>query len=306
MVNKTEIDELITFAKETESILKNIRPDTINQSDTIQISQNRIDNTFIDLFSKSDSSIITSSLNTMSESLTEKSLVSKNFEKSQSEKRERPEKPSNLDIKKMTDNNLNVVKNEHFDCDMNRSLNELSKTMASDNAVQMDFNTLSEPYEFMKCIDKLIASTLTVDKHLDNIQKTNKEFFEFEKQDLKLNAIKQTLESLATALKTSLLHKKAIIDKSNKDTSKQIQKAIAVLTKQHQNVVKKYKEKNTIYMKNYDKWIEYDKNYQTIENWLEITVNKLNDSKESNLDTEKIQEIIKVKQFFQIFLTGDQ
>lgn len=173
---------------------------------------------------------------------------------------------------------------------MSKSICELKNTFESDT---VELNGICEPIEFIKCIEKLLLSTITVDKHLDNIQKANREFYEFEKQDLKLNAIKQTLESLALALKTSLLHKKSISEKSDKETSKKISKLISNLTKQHQNVVKKYKEKNVIYINNYDKWIEFKKNYQTISEWLDSTLNKVNNLKETNLENVKLVEIIK-------------
>ena len=49
---------------------------------------------------------------------------------------------------------------------------------------------LNEPAEFLRCVEKLAASTQTVDKHLENIQRVGREFHEFEKQELKLAAIK--------------------------------------------------------------------------------------------------------------------
>jgi hypothetical protein len=154
--------------------------------------------------------------------------------------------------------------------------------------------SIGEPVEFLKCIEKLIASTQTVDKHLDNVQKANKEFYEFEKQNLKLNAIKQTLESLALALKTLLLHKKAIVEKSTPETAKKITKLIATLTKHHQSVVKKFKEKNEIYTKNNDKCSEFLKDYDEINSWLDVTLDKVNDLKIKTLDSTKLVEIVKV------------
>ena len=172
-----------------------------------------------------------------------------------------------------------------------------SKSIAELNnssAMQEDLNVLCEPLEFIKCIDKLLVSTQTVDKHLDNIQKPNKEFFEFEKQDLKLNAIKETLESLAMALKTSLLHKNAILEKSNKETSKKLSKAVSALTKRHHDVVVKYKEKNTFYIKNYEKLTEFENNFQSIQTWLSLTLSKINTLKTgSDLNTDGMLDIIK-------------
>lgn len=157
---------------------------------------------------------------------------------------------------------------------------------------------LGEPAEFTKCIEKLISSTQIVDKHLDNIQKPNKEFCEFEKQEVKLNAIKQTLESLAVALKTSLLHKQSIMDRSDKETSKRIGKLISQLTKQHQNVVDKYREKKSAYLKNYDKWSVFNKDVETISEWLEIALKKVNDLQSQFLESDKVKEIIKVGTFY--------
>ena len=164
----------------------------------------------------------------------------------------------------------------------------------NDSSTTTMLTSIGEPVEFLKCIDKLIASTHTVDKHLDNVQKTNKEFYEIEKQNLKLNAIKQTLESLALALKTLLLHKKAILEKSNVETSKKIAKLIANLTKQHQSVVKKFKEKTETYTKNNDKYNEFLKDYDEINAWLDVTLSKVNDLKIKTLDNTKLVEIVKV------------
>lgn len=195
------------------------------------------------------------------------------------------EKPTNLDI-------VPVIVGDEKQLPVSQSIAELN---ANEQNSQVEFNVvLCEPAEFVKCIEKLIHSTQTVEKHLDNIQKTNREFYEFEKQEIKLNAIKQTLESLAMALRTSLVHKKAILDKSNKETSKNITSSIVTLTKQHHNVVQKYKDKNALYMKNYDKWSDFNKNFVKIQNWIDSTLNKLNELNESILDTERVQEIIKV------------
>ena len=133
---------------------------------------------------------------------------------------------------------------------------------------------------------------------MDNVQRANKEFVEFEKQNLKLSAIKQTLESLTLAIKTSILHKQAILEKSDQEKSKQIGKLFGEMTKLHQNVVHKYKEKNALYLKNYDQWSQFDKDYQNILEWLDQTTKKLNEAKASNLESCKLQEIIKVISFF--------
>lgn len=180
---------------------------------------------------------------------------------------------------------------------ISRSITELSKQMVHDKEthdIVSKGGLLAEPQEFLKCIEKLIKSTDAVEKHLENVQKLNKEFFDFEKQDLKLNAIKQTLESLAAALKTCISHKRAILEKADKDTSKSIMKSLQSLTKQHQNVVSKYKEKNAIYLKNYDKWIQFHKDYKKIDLWLDQTLTKVNELNSSNLDDNQTLEIIKV------------
>ena len=111
---------------------------------------------------------------------------------------------------------------------------------------------------------------------------------------MKINAIKQTLESLALALKTLLLHKHAILDKSNKETHKKISRLISNLTKQHHTVVKRFKEKNDVYTKNNDKWNEFHKDYQMINSWLDSTLAKVNDLKIKTLENNKLLEIIKV------------
>ena len=203
------------------------------------------------------------------------------------------DKPTSLDVVSMislTNNNTTTTTTTTMP-----DSNSMADLNSNQKNSQVEFNVvLCEPAEFVKCIEKLIHSTQTVEKHLDNIQKINKEFYEFEKQEIKLNAIKQTLESLAMALRTSLVHKRAILDKSNKETSKIISSSIVALTRQHQNVVQKYKEKNAIYMKNYDKWVDFNKNFNKIEEWINITLTKLNDLNESVLDTDRVQEIIKV------------
>lgn len=173
------------------------------------------------------------------------------------------------------------------------------KPNETSSKTQQQQSYLGEPGEFIKCIEKLISSTQIVDKHLDNIQKPHKEFCEFEKQEIKLNAIKQTLESLAVALKTSLLHKQSIVERSDKETARQIGKLIAQLTKQHQNVVDKYREKKATYLRNYDKWSVFSKDVETICAWLEHTLGKVDELRSAasldNIDNlDKIKEIIKV------------
>ncbi len=179
---------------------------------------------------------------------------------------------------------------------MTKSITELSNQMAHDVETHHKVNSsglLAEPDEFLKCLEKLINSTNAVEKHLENIQKPNKEFVDFERQDLKLNAIKQTLESLAAALKTSLTHKSTIIEKSSRDVGKKITKSLSTLTSKHQAVVNMYKEKNAIYLKNYDKWIQFHKDYKNIDSWLDQTLIKVNDLKNSDLESSQALEIIK-------------
>lgn len=158
----------------------------------------------------------------------------------------------------------------------------------------VEMNSIGEPAEFIKCLERLFLSTQTVGKHLDNIQKPNKEFFEFEKQELKLNAIKQTLESLSLALKTSLIHRRSIIEKSPNEEAKKLAKLIRDITDLHQSVVQKYKEKNTTYIKNSDKWTEFNKDSETIQDWLNVTLKKVTNLKETIVESSKLQEIIKV------------
>lgn len=167
---------------------------------------------------------------------------------------------------------------------------------ASTTATQTTTSYLGEPVEFMKCIEKLISSTQIVDKHLDNIQKPNKEFCEFEKQEIKLNAIKQTLESLAVALKTSLLHKQSIMERSDKEMSRRIGRLIGQLTRQHQQVVDKYREKKAVYLRNYDKWSVFGKDCETICKWLDVTLVNVDEimQAEEEENVEKMKEIIKV------------
>jgi hypothetical protein len=193
---------------------------------------------------------------------------------------------SSLDIK----NKLSPVDDE-----LNKSITDLSSEIAShDMDMQSSTSMASEPVEFTKCIEKLVASTQTVDKHLDNIQKPCKEFYEFEKQDLKLNAIKQTLESLALALKTCLLHKRSIVSKAGAD-GKSVAKQVDSLVRLHQSVVGKYKEKDAVYMKNRDKWAEFGKDVQSLSEWIDSTLSKLAELTASDLENNKLREVIKVR-----------
>lgn len=177
--------------------------------------------------------------------------------------------------------------------EMSKSIAELSSEIASNEKNIQNNSLISEPAEFSKCIEKLIVSTRTVDKHLDNIQKPNKEFVEFEKQDLKLNAIKQTLESLAVALKTCLIHKRAIMDKSGPEAARAMSKSIAELMNLHQNVVNRYKEKNAVYLKNYEKWVEFNKDYQSMNAWLDATLSKLEKINSADSELTKLNDVIK-------------
>jgi hypothetical protein len=154
--------------------------------------------------------------------------------------------------------------------------------------------TFAEPVEFVKCIEKLINSYQVVEKHLENIQKPNKEFVEFEKQEVKLSAIKQTLESLTSALRTLIMHKRAILDMSSKEMAKKISKLITNLTRDHQEIVCKYKEKNALYLQNSDKWTQFHKDFETIHAWLQRTYSKINELNSSDLDNDKLQQVIKV------------
>ena len=211
----------------------------------------------------------------------------------------------NVEVNKV-DSGVNTQKDVNTNENNKQTNNVSKKTETTPNSTPSTTTTSStpssgsigEPNEFIKCIEKLINSTQTVDKHLDNVQRANKEFVEFEKQNLKLSAIKQTLESLTLAIKTSILHKQAILEKSDQEKSKQIGKLFSEMTKLHQNVVHKYKEKNALYLKNYDQWSQFDKDYQNILEWLDQTTKKLNEAKASNLESSKLQEIIKVISFF--------
>lgn len=172
----------------------------------------------------------------------------------------------------------------------------------TNNSNQMQcVDSIGEPCEFMKCIERLVLSSQTVEKHLENIQKPNREFFEFEKQDLKINAIKQTLESLAMALNTSLLHKNAILQKCGPEMNARIVNSVNDLTEKHQACVEKFKEKSFSYAKNKDKWAEFHTNFGAINKWLDLTLIKFESVMAVNgLDNERIKEIIKV--YFFLFI----
>ena len=86
---------------------------------------------------------------------------------------------------------------------MSSSIIELKNTVETEKSVQSDINNSCNPNIFLNCLEKLHKSLQVVDKHLENIQKSNKEFYDFEKQHMKLNSIKDALESLSTALKLS-------------------------------------------------------------------------------------------------------
>jgi hypothetical protein len=173
---------------------------------------------------------------------------------------------------------------------MSASITELTDTVQTEKQVQIEVNTLNDPNAFLKCLDKLSNSLNIVEKHLDNIQKPQKEFYDFEKQDVKLNAMKDALESLGAALKTSNIQRKVITDKSNRDLNKRINKLLNKLTKEHQDIVQKYKQKNGVYLKNYDKWKEFNKDFDVMDLWLRQTIKKINDVK---TDSHKVDELIK-------------
>ena len=175
---------------------------------------------------------------------------------------------------------------------MSSSIIELKNTVDTEKSVQSDINNSCNPSIFISCLEKLHKSLQVVDKHLDNIQKPNKEFHDFEKQNLKFNSIKDALESLSAALKTSIKHKKVICEKANKDLNKKITKTLNQLTKEHQLVVKKYKEKDSEYIKNVDLWKEFHKDYEKMDAWLNTTINKLHSLK-NIYDNDRIEEIVK-------------
>jgi len=170
---------------------------------------------------------------------------------------------------------------------------DCSKQSPNADITSGDHAHIAEPSEFIKCLDKLVMSTSTVEKHLENIQKTNKEFQEFEKQELKLGAIKQTLESLSMALKTSLAHKNAILQKSDKETKDKITLLVDNLSKQNQDCMEKFNRKTEKYAKNNDTWKEFHRNFGAINKWLDLTLTKFEElRKEKDLDNERIKEIV--------------
>lgn len=172
---------------------------------------------------------------------------------------------------------------------MSSSITELTET---EKTMNLDINNSCDPNVFIKCLEKLLNSIQIVDKHLDNTQKLNKEFYDFERQNLKLNSIKDALESLSTAIKTSLKHKKSICDKANKELNKKISKLLNQLTKDHQDIVKKYKDKDALYTKNYDIWKEFHKDFFKMNEWLTLTLARINDLKQL-FDYERTDELIR-------------
>jgi hypothetical protein len=175
---------------------------------------------------------------------------------------------------------------------MSSSIIELKNTVETEKSLQSNINNSCNPNIFLNCLEKLHKSLQVVDKHLENIQKSTKEFYDFEKQHLKLNSIKDALESLSTALKTSIKHKKIICEKANKDLNKNITKILNELTKEHQVIVKKYKEKDVIYAKNFDLWKEFHKDFEKINEWLNTTLDRLSEFNKS-VDNDRIEEIIR-------------
>lgn len=147
--------------------------------------------------------------------------------------------------------------------------------------------------EFIRCVEKLIISSETVEKHLENIQRLNREFVDFEKQELKLKAIKQTLESLTAALKTSLLHKRPIMLSSDKETAQKIDQIITKLVALHQTVVKRFKEKNEVFVKNSEKWNEFNTDFNTLQKWLQDSSTKIKDLTETQSSDNQLKDILK-------------
>lgn len=184
------------------------------------------------------------------------------------------------------------------------SNSELSKLLEKSECLFVDVvNTMPEQKEekndpgdateFIRCVEKLIVSSETVEKHLDNIQKLNKEYYDFEKQELKLKAIKQTLESLTAALKTSLLHKKPIMFSSNKETAEKIDQIINKLVSLHHSVVKRFKEKNEIFTKNSEKWNEFNTDFNNLQKWLQDSSTKIKDVTETQSKDDTLKDVIK-------------
>ena len=64
------------------------------------------------------------------------------------------------------------------------------------------------------------------------------------------------------------------------------------LTKEHQVIVKKYKEKDVVYTKNFDLWQEFHKDFDKINEWLNTTLNIFIEFNKST-DNDRIEELLR-------------
>jgi len=271
VIENSKLEILINYAQKQNSLLK-------KYTEKFKVNDSGKRETSVDSMKMNQSKIITTTNVSFDEENSDKFYeASTSFDKS--------DEGNEVVIKKENDKDCKT-----FDTSQQSTspLKNLNTDISSG-----DHTHIAEPSEFIKCLDKLVLSTSTVEKHLEGIQRLNKEFFEFEKQDLKLNAIKQTLESLSMALKTSLLHKNSIIQKSDIETKDKITILVNNLSKQNQECLDKFKEKQQKYAKNNITWKEFHKNYGVINKWLDITLAKLeNIKKENDLADERIKEIV--------------
>jgi hypothetical protein len=182
---------------------------------------------------------------------------------------------------------------------MSDSIIELANTQdATERNLKFESNkAANDPQVFHMTLEKLRESIQCVTKHLDSVQRPNRDFSDFEKQIVKMNAIKDALDSIANALKVSLAHKKSYSLCNNKELNKKNSKLLNVLAKDHQLLVKKFKEKYGVYVKNLDIWMEFNKDYQLIDEWLDRTLNSIANISTSSLDECIIRDLFNLTSY---------
>lgn len=299
LIKTSKIEVLINYGTEQQSLLRKLELRQHQNQGPLEMKQSSL------LVEPTTKTIIVNNYTKAQESCEEEFYeASSSFDNNEEENKLEATPAKTIEETTITtdESNTVVVNTEESSTDLETLVEEKPKEIVASDSImemsvsrsQMQVDTVCEPIEFLKCLDKLIISTNTVEKHLENIQKPNKEFNEFEKQDLKLNAIKQTLESLAMALKTSMLHKNAILQKSDKDVQTRIVQLSVDLGKQHQECERKFKEKKIVYKRNLEKWKEFNANFEAINKWLDLTLCKFENLKQENLDKERISGIVKV------------
>ena len=161
--------------------------------------------------------------------------------------------------------------------------------------------------EFVRCLQKMIKSARIADKHLDNVQKSNREYHVFDKQEAKLSSIRQTIETLDRALQKSLLQKQRILESCERQdlatcgTATVIGNLIDYLIKLQKRIEAKYKIKEKTYADNKQRLSQFTSDVDALGAWLDSTQSQLIKFNESNSSTKQsLNELLQVS--FVIFM----